>query len=239
MLPYRTLVLRRSGVASRPPSAYVPVWSGRYYQVWQRPSGPSSIIEHLSLGSRLQPAAVPPCSEVLRLARLAAAGNGLVAAVERAPAIVIEPDGSPGPPLSFGAYGEDANAVYLTKPYSVDTGFTTPKAASYGVWIGGSFKAGVQVSVDGRRVGGLRDQLNWPGTFASLGSVLLRPGRHTLRFRYGGPDLRPGSGGTPPFGVGPLALSSATDDSPITYVRPVNARTLCGKSLDWIEALRG
>ena len=239
VLPYRTLVLRRSGVASRPPSVYVPVWSGRYYQVWQRPSGASSIIEHLSLGSRLQPEAVPPCSEVMRLARLAAAKNGLVAAVERAPAIVIEPDGSPRPTLSFGAYGEDPKAVYLTKQYSVATGFTTGTAGTYGVWIGGSFRAGVEVSVDGRRVGGLRDQLNWPGTFALLGSVLLGPGRHTLRFRYGGPDLRPGSGGTPPFGVGPFALSSATDDSPITYVRPANARTLCGKSLDWIEALRG
>ncbi len=239
VLPYQTLVLRRSGVASRPPSVYVPVWSGRYYQVWQRPSGASSIIEHLSLGSRLQPAAVPPCSEVIRLARLAAAQNGLLATVDRSPAIVIEPDGSPGPALSFGAYGEDPKAAYLTKPYSVAAGFTTPTAGSYGVWIGGSFKGGVEVSVDGRRVGALRDQLNWPGTFTSLGLVRLERGRHTLRFRYGGPDLRPGSGGTPPFGVGPVALSSTTDDSPITYVRPANARTLCGKSLDWIEALRG
>ncbi len=239
VLPYQTLVLRRSGVASRPPSEYVPVWSGHYYQVWQRPSGTNSIIEHLSLGSRVQPAAVPPCSEVMLLARLAAAQNGVVAAVVRAPAIVIEPDGSPESTLSFGAYGEDPKAVYLTKPYSVTAGFTTATAGSYGIWIGGSFKDGVEVSVDGRRVGALHDQLNWPGTFTSLGSARLEPGRHTLRFRYGGPDLRPGSGGIPPFGVGPVALSSTTDDTPITYVRPANARTLCGKSLDWIEALRG
>ncbi|HKY12814.1 MAG TPA: hypothetical protein VJL85_05710 [Gaiellaceae bacterium] len=33
---YRTLVLRRSPVASRPPSAYRLTWSGRYYEVWQR-----------------------------------------------------------------------------------------------------------------------------------------------------------------------------------------------------------
>jgi hypothetical protein len=33
---YRTLVLRRSPVASRPPSAYRRAWSGRFYEVWQR-----------------------------------------------------------------------------------------------------------------------------------------------------------------------------------------------------------
>ncbi len=36
---YRTLVLRRSPVASRPPSAYRLAWSGRYYEVWQRSDG--------------------------------------------------------------------------------------------------------------------------------------------------------------------------------------------------------
>ena len=239
VLPYRMLVLRRSGVASRPPSVYVPIWSGHYYQVWQRRGDPSSIIEHLSLGSRLQPAAVPRCSEVLRLARLAEEQNGALAAVERAPAILLELDGSPGPPLSLGPYGEDPKALYLTRPFSLEAVFSASKTANYGVWVGGSFKAGVELSVDGRRVGGARDQLNWPDTFTGLGAVLLKAGRHTLRFRYTGPDLRPGSGGIPPFGVGPIALSTSTDDSSITYVRPTDARSLCGKTLDWIEALRG
>lgn len=239
IMPYRTLVLRRSGVGSRPPSIYTPVWSGRYYDVWQRSDDPSPIIQHLSLGSRLEPAAVPRCSDVLRLARLAAAQDGTLAAVERPAAIVIEPDGSAGPPSSFGAYGEDPKALYLTKPYSLSTGFSVSKTATYGVWVGGSFKAGIKIFVDGRRIGSARDQLNWPDTFTGLGTVRLVPGRHTLLFRYSGPDLRPGSGGVPPFGVGPIALSAATDDTPVTYLRPADAHALCGKSLDWIEALHG
>jgi hypothetical protein len=81
--------------------------------------------------------------------------------------------------------------------------------------------------------------LNWPGTFASLGAIRLGRGSHLLRFRYSGPSLRPGSGGTPPFGVGPIGISSSTGDTPVRFVRPERARTLCGKSLDWIEALRG
>jgi hypothetical protein len=38
VLDYRTLVLRRSPVATRPPGSYVPVWRGRFYDVWQRPA---------------------------------------------------------------------------------------------------------------------------------------------------------------------------------------------------------
>lgn len=37
LLPYRTLVLRRSPAAGRPPSPYRLTYTGRYYEVWQRP----------------------------------------------------------------------------------------------------------------------------------------------------------------------------------------------------------
>jgi hypothetical protein len=239
VLPYRTLVLRRSGVSSRPPSAYSPVRSGRTYQVWQREPGPSRILEHLSLGDRYQPAAVPRCADVLWLARRAAAANGVLAAVPRPSAVLVEADGSSGPPRSFGAYGEPSSAPYLSKPFTSWSTVVLPIGGSYGVWVGGSFKGALEVDVDGRRVGTERDRLNWPGTFSTLGSIRLPAGRHTLRFRYDGASWRPGSGGEPPFGVGPIALSLSTDDAPVTYVSPADARSLCGKSLDWVEALRG
>ena len=69
ILVYRTLVVRRSGTSSRPPSIYNLVWAGRYYEVWQRPDpAPATIVEHLSLGSRYQAGAEPSCREVQRLA---------------------------------------------------------------------------------------------------------------------------------------------------------------------------
>jgi hypothetical protein len=37
VLTYRTLVLRRSPVGSRPPAPYHLVWQRRFYEVWQRP----------------------------------------------------------------------------------------------------------------------------------------------------------------------------------------------------------
>jgi hypothetical protein len=38
VLLYRTLVLHRSPPVSRPPTEYVLIWRGRYYDVWQRPA---------------------------------------------------------------------------------------------------------------------------------------------------------------------------------------------------------
>src|SRR5204863_1624936 len=82
ILVYRTLVLRRSPVESRPPSIYRLVWSGRWYEVWQRPeSGSPRILEHLSLGNDVDPGVVPSCAEVLKLARLP--GVARLAAVGR------------------------------------------------------------------------------------------------------------------------------------------------------------
>ena len=238
VLHYPTLVVRRSGVASRPPSDYSLVSNGPYYQVWQRPDTPSRILEHLSLGSRLQPAAVPPCGEVLRLGRVAAAKGGVLAAVERLPAIVIGANGTIGAPTSFGAYGEYQDALF-SPGSSVDAGFDVPSTGRYGVWVGGSFRTRVGVSIDDRRVGSARNVLQWPGNFEQVGDEQLGAGPHTFRLTYGGSNLRPGSGGTPPFGLGPFAIARGTQDRPITYVEPADARSLCGKSLDWVEALRG
>jgi hypothetical protein len=238
VLYYRTLVLRRSGVGSRPPSTYRLVWSGRYYEVWQRPENAPAILEHLSLGSRLQPAAVPSCADVLRLAHLAAADNGELAAVERPPAIVIEPDGTIGAPTSFDADGEDPHVLYPYGPITLNLRFTVSQAATYGVWIGGSFRSELIASVDGTRVGNDRDELNWPGNFTGMGSIQLGAGTHVLQIRYTGPDLWPGSAGLPPWGLGPFAVAEGTEDRSVTYLRPSEARALCGKSLDWVEAVK-
>jgi hypothetical protein len=239
ILHFRTLVLRRSALASRPPSAYTLVYSGRYYDVWQRAPGAPRILEHLSLGTRWQPAAVPACSEVMRLAALASAHGGLLAAVARPAAIVIEPDGSVGPPPELARYGEDPLAPYQAARLVLSATFATTRAGDYGVWLGGTFRAQTDISIDGRQVGAASGQVNWPSTYVELGSAVLASGRHTLELDYHGPDLHPGSSGAPEFGLGPIALGIGTAERPVSYVSPARARSLCGKSLDWVEALGG
>src|SRR5262249_50649540 len=81
LLMYRTLVLRRSPVESRPGAPYRLVLRGKWYDVWQRPAtGGQRVVEHVPLGDDRAPSAVPPCSLVHRVASTARAGGDLVAA---------------------------------------------------------------------------------------------------------------------------------------------------------------
>ena len=215
ILAYRTLVLRRGPATSRPPSIYNLVWSGRYYDVWQRPTtGAPAILEHLSLGNASQAAGIPRCADVLRLGRLASGGSLVIAS--RPEAISV-------------AYPPTSGAVV--------TRVTVPSSGRYSAWLGGDWFGLARVSVDGRNVGSKREEVNWPGNYTDLGSVVLSAGRHrtVLTYRTGG--WHPGSGGTP-YSFGPLVLSRDDARNPVVTVLPSQAGSLCGRRLDWIEAVR-
>jgi hypothetical protein len=238
VLVYRTLVLIHSPSASRPPSLYRPVWSGRYYDVWQRPEPPvGRIIEHLPLGNDPQPAAVPPCSQVLRLGHLAAASNGRLAAVVR-PSVTIVDLSAGSLPAGWRAYSESPGAVYPSPSGTLEVSVSVPAAGHYGFWLAGSFRRRLELSIDGQKLATAQNHLNHPGIDTPLGEAELTAGPHSVVLRYSAANLSPGSGGVP-FGLGPLILSRFTADRPITYVRPGAARSLCGKSLDWIEVVTG
>lgn len=233
---YRTLVLRRSPVASRPPSNYDLLSTGRYYEVWQQRPGAPQVTSHVPLGSAFQAAAIPQCSEILRLASLAESQGARLATVPRPQALVL-PLGESGARLP---YGEDRAAVrYLRAPYTSTASIELPTRGRYGIWIGGSFRSRLEIRVDGRLVGSNRDQLNWPNNFVLMGDEPLDPGTHTVTLLYQGPDVfHPGSAGEPPFGTGPLVIAEGTADRPVEYIQPSDAPTLCGRNLDWIEVVK-
>jgi hypothetical protein len=213
LLVYRTLVLRRGPAASRPPSVYRLVWSGRYYEVWQRPLAPvRTIVRHLPLGSSAQAAAIPRCADVLRLARL---GTSLVTAT-RPPAIAI-------------AYPPASGAV--TVP------LTLRDAGDYTAWLGGDWFGLATVRYDGREVGSRREELNWPGLHTDLGRMRLAAGAHVIRLDSVTGGWTPGSGGRP-FSFGPLTIRTTDVREPVVTVPVRRARGLCGRRLDWIEAVR-
>jgi len=94
----------------------------------------------------------------------------------------------------------------------------------------------VELSVDGRPVGDLADQLNNSGQYVELGATHLAAGRHRLELRYSAGGLDPGSGGRA-FGMGPLVLAREPIRRRITHTAPARAGRLCRRSLDWVEAL--
>jgi hypothetical protein len=224
LLVYRTIVIRTSPVASRPPQPYKLVWAGKWYQVWQRPVAlKRPVLGSIPLGNSVDPTGVPSCADVLRLARQTP-GNGLLAAVSRpTPQVLSVPS-----PLPVGA---TQAAFILTSP------------GRYQVWLGGSFFRRVVSTVDGVKTGSSFEQLNEAGEWTPLGSVRLRVAAHRLTLTYGDANLYPGSGGPgragPFFPVGPLAVAPVTRGLPITYFHPSAARSLCGKRWDWIESLGG
>jgi hypothetical protein len=235
LLVYRTLVLRRSPVASRPPSPFQLTSAGRYYEVWQRPPATGvEIADRLPLGDRFQPGARPACGDVLRVARVAGA-NGHLAAVRRGRPIVL-PLSLLIHPLRWQADASDPAIVYPRGAGDVLARARVPRAGRYGVWIGGAFRGSLELSVDGRRVSRLGHNLSHAGQFVPLGTLPLNAGTHQVRLRYGEPVLRPGTGGTP-FALGPLVLAREGIE-PVLRLPARRAQDLCGDRLDWVEALR-
>jgi hypothetical protein len=207
---YPTLVLRRSPVASRPPSAYRLVERRHWYEVWQRRPDAPRILVHLPLGTETDPGAVPSCSAVRRLATLAGVRRLVAAPRERV-------------------------AVFPVAGSSFATSFHATRGA-YDVWVGGSFLGLVSAAVDGHRVGVARHQLEWTGQYVDLGSVRLSTGDHRLALSLSTGGWRPGSRGVPPFPLGPVAVAPDARVR-LVSVAPAQAASLCGQRLDWIEAV--
>ena len=213
LLEFRTLVLRRSPVRSRPPSPYRLARFGKYYEVWQRPevlAGP--VPEHQPYGEALEPAAVPDCGEIN--------GLGLLALQHKIP-------------------GAHLLAARHAPVYDATDGtLRVPRAGPYTAWLKGSVRGNVELYVDGRKVGEARQQLENDGGFIELGAARLDGRTHHVELRFGGADLHPGSGGFPRPETGPLLFVPAGDESgELVSVSIGESDRLCGKPWDWIEAV--
>ena len=234
LMVYRTIVLRKSPVESRPPSPFKLVRPGRYYDVWQRADAPSNVVEHLPLGDSLHPSAPAPCEAVMRLAREAGRQGRLAVAVRRSDPIVVDL-ASATRPMDWPATQGVAGAVTPGSEGSVETLVHVPAAGRYGIWVGGAFRRELDALVDGKVVSKQRNELSHSGQYIPLGEAPIAAGVHRVALHYGGEDLRPGSG-EPPFYLGPLVLARP-EYSQVRLVSPRDARSLCGERLDWVEAL--
>ena len=212
LLLYRSLVLRRSPVQSRPPAAYELVWSGDSYEVWQRAAGPAPRIERLALGGAIDPLEVPRCADVRELATDAEA---LVAARRDGRVQVLRRAESP--------------------PAAIENTVRIRRAGEHEVWLGGSVRPRVDLTVDGQTVSSARHVLNNQGQYVLLGEVALAAGEHEVAVSFAAADLHPGSGGAGPA-VGPLLISRAeAADATLVRVPARDWRRLCGRRWDWIE----
>ena len=234
VLAYRTIVLQRSPVQSRPPSPYKLVYEGRWWQVWQRgPIEPTNIIAHLPLGTAAAPGAEPACATIVNLAR-----NPAVTALIGAPVVnptVVNVASSTHP----AAWTTGLSYLSLSTSGTADIPVTVPSTGRYSIWLGGSIQSPTSISVNGRHVGAVFHAEQELGQYVEFGDIGLSAGAHVVELHHGGGLLLPGSGDQPDVvgPVGPLVLRRDLPNPPLERVPARAATTLCGRNLDWVEAL--
>jgi hypothetical protein len=254
LAPYRSLVIRRSPVESRPPSSYQLIWKGRYYELWQTPTDPSTrVLEHVPLGESttlaycgqaqegayaplcsIDPVATPPCPEISAIAARATAEHARLLAAQRPAPIVARGDQTTWPADWFHATGE--HSLTPTSPGVATTHIAVASEQLYGLWLGGSFSRGFRVSVDGRHVGSVKNELDSIDDYVQIANIHLTPGVHTIKLEYPGPSLAPGSAEPNLTSLSAIVLQPLQRPSTeLIEVAPSQSSELCGRSLDWIE----
>ena len=241
-LPYvrrfRTIVLRRSPVHSRPPANYRRTFSGRYYDVWQRPRrGGLEVVAHTPLGDAVQPGGRLACPDARSAALQARRIRGRLAYAPRPRVPVL----TPAEARRTGAIELDTDPLLLRQRGEgrISGSIRVPRDGRYTIWLAGSFGLPYTVRIDGRRAGTVENELGDRREFLSLGEVSLRRGRRRVEAVAAGPDLRPGRASKTRH-VGMLVLNPSSRRELPARVVPVGRwRALCRAPVDWIEVVRG
>jgi len=233
---YPLLVLGRSPLNSRPPADYRLAYGGRYYEVWRRAATPQ-VLEHIPLGGPLDPAAVPRCAAVTALAARAAREHARLAYATGAPLSVLVPT-QVQRPVNWGEIGGEPYGLIPRHEAGAIVGtLNVPTSGRYQVWLEGSFSRKVEVWIDGRELGSESYELGPAGQGAVVGNLALRAGAHRISIVVPGDSAAAGVNLINQT-VGVLVLSPSPEVEPVGEVAPAAARSLCGRSLDWIEIVR-
>jgi hypothetical protein len=230
------LVLGRSPSSSRPPADYQLAYRGRYYDVWRRTAKPR-VLEHVALGSGLEAAAALRCGAVMALARRARRERARLAYVLRQAVPTLVPTAAKRP-NNWGLVDGDPYALIPRRePGAIVGAIQVQGAGRYQAWLQGSFSRQIQLWIDGRRVGSKAFELGPPDQVVPIGELDLRAGAHEVVIVVPEDNLAPGVERTNQT-LGPLMLAPPSDIEQVRELDPAGARSLCGRSLDWIEIVR-
>jgi hypothetical protein len=222
---FRIIVRRRNPVASRPPAPFRRTYLGDYFEVWERDEGGPEVREHLPLGDDNDASGPVDCTAVRELAARADGGTLLVA--ERPSPLRLIAAAMAHPP-DWPVYG--GFRVTAVRGGELHDDFTGP-AGRYRVWVKGTFGRGVEVLVDGRRVG-YADEIQSPEQMALAGETALAGGTHTVSLVRGAPGLTPGNGRNEGYDA---VFLEPVAEPVVREVPAERAESLCGRRADWIE----
>ncbi len=230
---FNLIVARRSPLWSRPPGNFKLVWEGRYYDVWRR-FAPAPVF-HMPAGLTSGPLGKPPCPSIANLAKRARRVGGELRYAARPPDVAVNlramlplgsvaptVDGNGLPSLSWGGAG------------IAELKTSVPATATYGVWLGGDVDRPLDVIVDGQNVGAVAHQSGGDGNMMLVGSIHLAAGRHVIALSRGGAGTAPGTdSGALIDGI--YLQRVGPEGETVTTVPASDWRSLCGRTVDWIE----
>ena len=207
---------------------------GEFYDVWQRVDGGPRLIEHLSVGGGREPAGKPACTEVKRLAGDAREANGTLRYVERKPAVGFALTDE-ALPTGWGADPNNPGVVQPAGPGRVERIVSLPSAGRRDLFVEGSDTRPWRVLVD-EQVADKDLGISYRGGETRLATLNLPAGNHSVTLERGGGSL--GAGNAAIGRIGPVAFVQAdVGGLPVSELDPAQRRQLCGKTVDWIEAV--
>jgi hypothetical protein len=109
-----------------------------------------------------------------------------------------------------------------------------PRAGGYELWVQGNLPGGVSLSVDGNPVG-TAEGVNTEAQWYPVGPLKLTAGTHYVLASHKVDYLQPSNGGS--AWIGPVALEAQQPDR-LVSVPTRRWRSLCGRSVDWLELVR-
>jgi hypothetical protein len=237
---FRTIVMRRNPLVSRPPSNFRLVYLSPYYEVWQREQSARTVyaLEPLAdpTGKRNRAA----CAALTAAARRV--GEAARIAYMPAPTGYVQLDDS-NMTLS-GGFAPSGGVIEATGSGSAARRQPIPASGRYDFFIEGSFGRPVEVKVDGRTVATVAYQVSYPAEWIMIASHWLSAGPHRIEIRRGGFSLHAGNGdGVDPFNrtIGPLVIMPAGLSVPVVrYTGVSELPRLCRstQALRWLEVTR-
>jgi hypothetical protein len=237
---FRTIVMRRNPLASRPPSNYRLAYLSSYYEVWQRVQPAQTVYTLVPLSDRAGADNAAACASVTAAARRV--GPTAQIAYMPAPSGYVQLDDS-NLTLS-GGFAPSGGVIEATGAGRAVRRQPIPVAGRYDFFIEGSFGRPVDVNVDGHHVGAAAYQISYPAAWIQIATRWLSAGVHHIEITRGGISLHAGNGdGVDPFNrtIGPLVIiPSRTSVPAVRYSSVRDLRQLCTSSqaVRWIEVLR-
>jgi hypothetical protein len=232
LVGYPLIVTRRDPTAERPPAVYRLLWQGSYYQVWGRRPRSRPALAHIVLSGSPQ----AQCAQILHLATLARARRArLVAAVLPPFVAVAIPRLRRYRPVGWA---RARHRILMRKPGTLRLAFELAHGGAWQLWLKGDVMRELRIVLDGRPLGSIAGQLGGnslvTNTFTPL-PVRLSPGRHTLAITRPAADLAPGDAGAAVLSAIYLTRAGPAGQPLLRTVAPRRARSLCARSLRWIE----